>query len=252
MCWQSDEGAQWKGRLFDLEMKGFSDGFDMPLFNVIISVHLEYRKGRKGASPVALRSPHGEVTTQGLWAGVDNKHFGRGALWVCGSPSVAVTLVCAGTAALMTALRGSKPKFHFHGICSNAEKTQNRVTTVHDLKGFDTPSSLAEIIAFFIYQISWRCLLSLLFLKAKQALDWSVCIHRQWLLGRNFQALGAIGLVTPRVAKGSWEEPLWRQMVFLLSRLYSLLPSDTVVIFYGLRSFLYLLQYQVTWAQLLF
>lgn len=68
---------------------------------------------------------------------------------MCDSPSVPVTLVCAGTAALMTALRGSKPKFHFHGICSNAEKTQNRVTTVRDLRGFDTPSSLAEIIAFF-------------------------------------------------------------------------------------------------------
>lgn len=41
MCWQSDEGAQSKGRLFDLEMEGLSDGFDMPLLKVIISVHPE-------------------------------------------------------------------------------------------------------------------------------------------------------------------------------------------------------------------
>lgn len=37
----------------------------------------------------------------------------------CDSPSGPVTLMCTGTATLITALRSSKPKFGFHGIHSN-------------------------------------------------------------------------------------------------------------------------------------
>lgn len=152
MCWQSDEGARSKARLFDLEMKAFSGGFDMQLLNVIISVHPECWSIKEDERmPVQGHwVPVGEVTTEVAWAEVDNE---QGTLEVCDSSSVPLGLMCAGTGGLMTALRGSKPKLSFCGVHSNTKalkKTHNRELPLYMIqRGFDTPNSLMEIIVFF-------------------------------------------------------------------------------------------------------
>lgn len=79
------------------------------------------------------------------------------------------------------------------------------------------------MIVFFICHVSYRCLLSLLFLEAKQTLGWSVCSRDRDFWGEIPKAWGGVGLVTPRGTKGPWEETLWRQMGFLISHLCCLL-----------------------------
>lgn len=120
-------------------------------------------------------------------AGGDNE---QGSLQVCDTPSVPLRLMCSGTAALVTALRGSKPKFGFHGVHSNTKDSQQRVTTVHDLGGFDTPSSLVEIIIFFHLPNILEMALVVVVFESKANIR-LVCLWPQAVIaGEKFQGLG--------------------------------------------------------------